>query len=887
MPLARRLFTRLTKPLHHANTVWIIFGLSTFLTLAGWAISNRYVQHRAIDRFTYRSDEIRVAIQRRMLEYEQVIRGGIGLFNATDDVNRDQWRNYVESLKLSELYPGIQGLGFSKVIRPAELGSHIAAIRAEGFYNYEVKPPGVREEYTSIIFLEPFLGRNLRAFGYDMFSEPVRRAAMENARDTGRATVSGIVELVQENGQDVQRGFLMYSPVYRKDFPVRTAEERRNALIGYVYSPFRIKDLMNGIVGNRHAGMEFDIFDGDLVENRQLFSSAEELYSPSRPVSFQEVGQVEIAGRKWLIRTWTEKGILSPLESAPPFLIAACGLFINLLLFAMIKSISSQQRNTRKLAHEIARELEDERERFALIVEASPDGVWDWNLTTDAVYFSPSWKNMLGYDDHELPNSVATWLNLIHVADRKQAADFLDSQVRGTSQSREFELRLVHRDGSHRWILSRCAVLRDANGIPYRMLGTNTDITERKFAELGLIQAKDAAQAAAKAKAAFLATMSHEIRTPMNGVIGVTKLLLEFPLKAKEREYVETIRFSAESLLTVINDVLDFSKIDSGKLDLEKSEFDLKCEIDGIFKTFRVAATSKSLDLVAENAGLTRKIKGDNFRLRQILNNLIGNAIKFTDSGLVKFSSKVTEETDSHIKIKFSVMDSGIGLSQEAIQRIFMEFSQADSTMSRRYGGSGLGLTISKRLIELMGGEIHVSSQMGIGSTFWFELPFEKGAEIKSEPLSASIAALPAGSKPSFEGLRVLVAEDNRVNQLVISAILQKFGCQVEMAANGVEALWALNNSQVDLILMDCQMPEMDGFEATTAIRMNAAAHIAGIPIIALTANAIKGDREVCLHAGMNGYVSKPVDENELRTEMTRLAGGHAPLSPAENESAA
>jgi two-component system, sensor histidine kinase and response regulator len=668
--------------------------------------------------------------------------------------------------------------------------------------------------------------------------------------------------------------------------------------------------------------------------------------------------------------------------------------------------------------------LRESELRFRQLAENSTEVFWVASPTGEELfYISPAYEQICGRSCQSIYQYPKEWFKNILEEDRSRVANALSELSRGTNCDLEYRIR--HRDGSIRWIRDRRLAIRGDDGKVVRTCGVAEDVTERKNLETEMAKARDAALEGARMKSEFLANMSHEIRTPMNGVIGMTGLLLDTELDQRQREFAETIRSSAESLLSILNDILDFSKIEAGKLEFENVEFDLKEVVDGALSVPRLEAGAKGLELRSEiDPEAHTTLCGDPGRLRQVLTNLLNNAVKFTDRGevvlrvlLQKDASGVSHGVgDGDTALRFEVKDTGIGLNEDARGRIFEAFRQADQSTTRRYGGTGLGLTISRQLVNMMQGEIGVVSEPGKGSTFWFTARFGKDAlgtatpakekrlptkrvllvdnndadrqivqaqltalgmrctsavsgdealqllceaiatkdryavaiidvqtsgmsgtdlvqAIKNDPitkdtrvvilypdahsleqacknsdvdaflvrpvkepqlhqcLASVLLAAPLKTtkaknhastdlaRPAVHDTRILMAEDNEVNRHVTLLVLENLGYTADTVVNGKEALAALRRKSYDIVLMDCQMPEMDGYETSRAIRRD----FAKPPrIIAMTAHALRGDREKCLAAGMDDYLSKPIIERELAAALKKWAPVRKPKTPVD-----
>jgi two-component system, sensor histidine kinase and response regulator len=487
----------------------------------------------------------------------------------------------------------------------------------------------------------------------------------------------------------------------------------------------------------------------------------------------------------------------------------------------------------------------------------------DLQVVICTAYSDYSWEEMLkrlGYSDR-----------LVILKKPFDNIEVLQLAISMTEKWRLYQQSKLRLEDLERMVQERTVALQTTN----TELGTANELL--KIATEKTLKMAECALVASKTKSEFLANMSHEIRTPMNGVIGMVDLLIDTTLTSEQHVFAKTIKSSADALLTIISDILDFSKIEAGKMTFEKVAFDLRETVRNSIALLIPRAHAQDIVLTYSiDESIGEELSGDPSRLRQILLNLLGNAVKFTKKGAVSLEVARVDETDEEISLRFSVHDTGIGISEEAQKNLFQSFTQADASTTRKFGGTGLGLAISRKLVELMGGSISITSSLGKGSTFSFTLQLTK--QLESTPLvDGAITPLKSPSRNETilavvvpNSIRIILAEDNKINQLVGSLQLKRLGYDnVHVASTGIETLEMWRRDTRGIILMDCQMPEMDGYEATRRIReLETEEDIPHTRIIAMTANAMQGDRELCLAAGMDDYISKPVDAEELKSAL-------------------
>jgi PAS domain S-box-containing protein len=510
------------------------------------------------------------------------------------------------------------------------------------------------------------------------------------------------------------------------------------------------------------------------------------------------------------------------------------------------------------------------RASLAEAQQSAQIGSWEWDTQTGEVRWSDELYRIYDLDPASFEPTFEAYAELVHSEDRTWV---MINVARALHERASFnhDHRILRADGVERVVQARGRMVLDQGGESVKFVGTVQDVTERKEIEAELLRAKEAAELATRAKSEFLANMSHEIRTPMNGILGMTELVLDSKLEPEQREYLNMAQSSAQLLLSLINDILDFSKIEAGKLELEAIDFNLPLMIAQMLEPLHLRAKQKNIAVAVEIAGdVPDQLIGDPQRLRQILLNFADNALKFTERGSILVKVRTEDENASERCLHFSVTDTGIGIPEAKQAVIFEAFAQVDGSTTRNYGGTGLGLAIASRLISQMRGKVWIESVVGRGTTFhftgWFGLKPVAATPMAVEPLAAPEI------ETAKQSLRILLVEDNIINRAVATALLQKRGHTLVQAANGHEALDAAAREPFDIIFMDVQLPEMDGFDATRSIRRMEKATGRRTTIVAMTAHAMAGDRERCLASGMDGYLSKPLERAALMEVLDRAS---------------
>lgn len=540
------------------------------------------------------------------------------------------------------------------------------------------------------------------------------------------------------------------------------------------------------------------------------------------------------------------------------------GICTTLLLFILNAFLlQAQRKRTRAETY-----LKGMEERLYLALEGTRDGIFDWDIVSGKIYFSKRFFEIIGYEDkgdfYGTPDDMQDY---IHPEDYKRIWEYVDSYLNGEIEEYVQEYRMKHKSGRWVWIQSRATAIFDDKGKPIRMVGAHTDITPIMKNQKKLEAEKNEAQDANRAKSEFLAHMSHEIRTPLTAISGIAEILMKNydSFNEKQQRLVKTLGSSTESLKDLINDVLDFSKIEGGELELDEGMFELDKIFEQTISMMSLKANEKGISFLFDYSVVKdREFYGDSKRIRQILINLIANAIKFTDLGGVTIKAYF-DDRDGEDYLHIDVTDTGIGIAPEDFDLVFERFKQADSSVSRRYGGTGLGLPISRQLARLMGGDIFLSSEVGKGSTFRVFLPAKAKGVTANSNKREYVLDDELRSVVSDEN-NVLIVEDYEGNIMLLSFILDELNLAYDVATSGKQAVEKFKDNHYDVIMMDVQMPEMDGFTATKIIRqIEAEKNMGATPIIGMTAHALVGDKDKCIEAGMDVYLAKPLITEEVK----------------------
>ena len=989
--------------------LWAIFIFLLGLALTTLVVHEvrKAIQSDLRQQFNRQVERLEKDIQTQFERPMFALKGGRGLYAASQSVERAEFRAFVASRAKALEFPGVQGFGFLQRVGRADLEAFVRAERTDEAPDFAVKTTGNAADLYVIKFFESLT--NKRAdLGLDAGSEAVLRKAIEQAIRTGAPTLSGVITLEQDGHQ--RPGLLYLLPVYQKGTVPDLPAEREATLLGLMYSPIVMDEIMAATVASTQGMVDFEIFDGPATSaDTLLFDTRQRLLQTSVPVTardyamhpFVSTGQLLIGGRVLTVRALCDPNLEAYVNRTTPWLLAVGGTILSFLLAISIWLLTRGRTRAEALAGAMTAELAHDRERLQNILTGTHAGTWEWNLQTREIIFNPRWAELIGYTSQELtPMTTQVWRTMVHPDDLAIASEKREQHCLGHSDHYECELRVRHKDG--RWVWRQASgklFSRTADGQPEWMVGTDLDITQRKEAEtqlklknelmknilanipvglsavdsnLNLVaenplfrtlldlpdslftdpvttfedvirfnalrgeygqgdpqrlitaivrrarhsephqferqrangvtlevrgapmpdggfvttyaditnlkNATEVAEEASRAKSQFLANMSHEIRTPMNAILGMLKLLQNTTLSPRQLDYASKAEGATQSLLGLINQILDFSKVEAGKMALDLHPFQIEKVMSSLSVILSANVGVKPVDVLFDiDPSIPRTLIGDAMRLQQVLINLAGNAIKFTAQGDVVVRVHVAQRLDQEIVLHIAVSDAGIGIAPENQAHIFDGFSQAEASTTRRFGGTGLGLAICKRLVGLMGGQLMLESKLGQGSTFYFEIPLT----VAEEPA----VDLNAPDTADTQAFNALVVDDNPAALTMVARMVQSLGWHADAVASGEEAI-ALIESQLatdtfpyQAVFVDWQMAGLDGWQ--TCLRIRQLRGSVSIPIMLIvTAHGqdILAKRKQDGESSPIGFVVKPLTASILQAA---VAGAQAEPAPA------
>lgn len=820
------------------SLAWFVLAIALLITLLVWQYLQQREMASAEHQFEILTDDIASAIRKRMVDHEQILLGAAGLIDASEQVTRNEWKQQVERLRLAEHYPGILGVGYAEIVTSAQLSSFESRVQAEGFPGFRVHPEGDRPFYIPIVFLEPFTGRNLAAFGFDMYSESNRQQTMQAAAESGQTRVTAPVKLVQETHGKVQAGILMYVPIYGRGLPLDTVALRQQALAGFVLSPYRVGDLLQGILGRENPYIGYQVTDvTDAAQPIELFQS-EDVVPPGKP-AFTRQTTVQLYGRDWQIGFNSTPLFDSNVPSHALLLIAGTG--ISLMVFMLASLLNFRRDQAEALASRMTEKmrasneaLQQSEERQRLVLKGSNDGWWDVNIEQWRFIASSRAWEMLGYPQHRGFQALHRWQMVISPAARHGLLKCLQDAINSDAMSFSCETRFTHTDGTEVPLLLRGAFQRDAEGKALRASGTMLDLTEQRRVEA--------------MKSEFVSTVSHELRTPLTSISGALGIVNSGTLGAvpeKMHKMLEIAHSNSLRLNHLINDLLDMEKLAAGKMAFDMHVQRVGSLVDDAITANQAYADKHQIQLQREpSAEYWSEVDGS--RLHQVLSNFLSNAIKFSPA---HSQVKVVLQRNAGV-LRISVSDQGAGIPEAFQPLIFSKFAQADSADNRQKPGTGLGLAISRDLIEKMAGKVGFHSIHGQGATFWLELPL-------------AATDIEAHTDNDIErALKVLVLDDDETFAQFMCLILRRNGYDPLLATNMREAKQLLAQQSLDALVIDLRLPDGHGLSLIRELRLHADTQY--LPILVVSAYCDEGQR--LLDGSVQGvaWLDKPVEEFKL-----------------------
>ncbi|HEX5890537.1 MAG TPA: CHASE domain-containing protein [Pyrinomonadaceae bacterium] len=907
---------------HRVLVPYLILVVGLAFTLVVYYHFSRLTLEQDQSRFQKNVQELQDRIRLKLETSITLLRAGTGLFAASDEVAAVEFHRFVQQLDLQKNYPGIQGIGFSRSFTSAQKDELVQRMRQAVREDFHVWPDGPRDQYTAIIYLYPPGNRNENAIGYDMFDDPVRRQAMEQARDTGAPAASGRVQLVQGENKE-QPAFLIYAPVYRNSAPLNSIDERRRAILGYVYSPYFIDEFLGPITSEKNYDVSFRVYDGSDVNEQSFLYGTHDAASPSDH-RFTEKGSLDVAGRPWTLR-YAEKPSFERGSSRP---LLKYTLIVGALLSFLFFAITRAEVRARSRAEQSAEEV---RESEKAINEANERALSEYERLLERIsslsqalgtarelntifhglreftrvsvpcdgffvsLYDPlrdvrtacyGWGDGEEVDVSQLPPMPVTESGPNSRAVRTGQVVITNDYMRATSANLSV---IVGEDNGLRPESSLALPM----AVMGRIIGTievqsyqkqayrhehvtamtmAANLTAVAIENIRLLKlertAREAAEESNRLKDEFLATVSHELRTPLTAILGWARLLedgsLDGPLA---QQAIETIWRNARAQAQIVDDILDVSRIITGNLYIDLHPIEVVPVVQNAINVVRPTADAKGIRIETDIDNTPpAMISGDANRLQQVIWNLLSNAVKFTNSG-GRVALKVTQ---ANAAVEISVTDTGQGISREFMPYVFDRFSQADSTTTRHHGGLGLGLAIARHLVEIHGGTIRAASRgEGQGATFTITLPLLDSTVKTIEPATDKSIAY---ASQMLSGVNVLLVDDDSDTLKLMATALTRRQANVTAVSSAGEAIQAIRQKRPDVLVSDIAMPGEDGYGLIEKVRSLDKDETQSIPAVAITAYAKEEDRERALSSGFQIYLAKPIELRELVSVVARAA---------------
>ena len=842
-------------------------------------------QEASADRakFNHEVDRAAIIIEERLKLYAEKVLQIERLYAASNSVEPEEWRTFINSEQIRKQFPAMTFVSFVSRVRSAELEQFEAQRIADGLADFHVRcrsghPPGYEGDHYIATYLDGDAA-DAHLAGNDLLLNEIDRSALSQAALNGEMVVTPRHQHPAVRNASSMVDIIL--PIYRHQHPQNLTNSTMDSLEGWVVGGLDPERFATSIRSRFSSDIGFSLRDGPSNEEVRLLYAdpGEHRLSGDPRVENAETRPINIGDKHWIARFTAYPGFFQRTGAHLSNILLGGGLLCTLLLAAIIWVSGTTQLTARKLADRLAAERTEAEELFRSITTTAQDGIIVMDSRGHIAFWNDAATRIFGYEREEVfEKNVHDILapSRFHAAHHGTFPGWQASGD-GSAIGKTLELDARRKDGSEFPVELSLSSLKIRGS--WHAVGIVRDISLRKEAEAQMRRAKEAAEESVRVKSEFLANMSHEIRTPMNGILGMIDLTLDMPMSEEQREYLDVARLSARNLMSVLNNVLDFSKAEAGMVQLDEEDFVVEEFVEKCVAIAKGFMPAHHIDCVcAIDPCVPRVLHGDQGRLGQVLGNILNNAVKFSLTGGVILIYVTIEKSagDSHT-VHFGVSDQGIGIAPEKQQVIFSAFTQADSSTVRKYGGTGLGLAICRQLVDLMGGSIWVRSKEGIGSAFHFTVQLHDAhAAARPAPVQDSAAPAPSAPAPAAHaGLRVLLVEDNHANKEVAARMLAKEGCEVFFAGTGEEAVAHTQENIFDIILMDIQMPVMDGIAATQTIRWRETRTGLHVPIIALTAHAMQGDRERFLAAGMDDYLSKPFSRQDLAMVIAKWCRCH------------